>query len=251
MSEISLITFSPTGSTLRVAQAIANGIGTQTQAIDLSLPHSRDTVCLSPLAVIAMPVYAGRVPSVAVERLRELSSRRAKAITVVVYGNRAYEDALLELNDEVEELGFDIIASAAVVAQHCVVPNLATGRPNEEDLEELRTFGLTVKARLEKGMIQPINVPGNRPYRDGMTVSATPIVGEGCVGCRTCVTKCPTQAISMSDPKSTDLSKCILCMRCVNVCPARARMLPPPMQAGMATKLAPFVELRRENEFFF
>ena len=121
MSEISLITFSPTGSTLRVAQAIANGIGTQTQAIDLSLPHSRDTVCLSPLAVIAMPVYAGRVPSVAVERLRELSSRRAKAITVVVYGNRAYEDTMLELKDIMTEAGFQPIAAIAALAEHSIM----------------------------------------------------------------------------------------------------------------------------------
>ena len=104
MSEITLITFSPTGSSLRVAEAISAAIGTQSQFIDLSHPRQKDTVCLNPIAVIAMPVYAGRVPMVAVERLRELSSRRAKAITVVVYGNRAYEDALLELNDEVEEL---------------------------------------------------------------------------------------------------------------------------------------------------
>ena len=250
MSEITLITFSPTGSSLRVAEAIAAGIGTHSQFIDLSHPRQKDTVCLNPIAVIAMPVYAGRVPKVAVERLRELSSRRAKAITIVVYGNRAYEDALLELNDEVEELGFDIVASAAIVAQHCVVPSLATGRPNDADLEELHRFAQTVKDRLETGVIRSPKVPGHRPYRDGMTVSATPIVGEACFGCRTCVTQCPTQAISMNDPKTTDLAKCILCMRCVKLCPAQARMLPPPMQAAMTSKLAPFADLHRDNEFF-
>ena len=250
MFDVCLITFSPTGSSLRVAQAIANGVGGKIQTIDLTAPRLHTRVCQSSLAIIAMPVYAGRVPALAVERLREISSRGAKAVTVVVYGNRAYEDALLELNDEAADLGFEIVASAAVVAQHSVVGSLATGRPDTDDLESLRVFGQTVKTGIDAGEIHSVVVPGNRPYRDPMTVSVTPLVGDACTGCRLCVTQCPTQAISMLDPKYTDLSKCLMCMRCVSVCPARARSLPDAMQKAMAEKLSPFASVRRENEFF-
>lgn len=250
MPDICILTFSPTGSSLRVARSIAEGMGKSFQSIDLSSPYQKETVCQCPITVVAMPVYAGRVPAVAVERLRNISSRGAKAVTVVVYGNRAYEDALLELNDEVKDLGFDIVASAAVVAQHSVVPTLAQGRPNQVDLENLTSFGRLVKSKIEQGTTLSIQVPGNRPYREGMKTPATPIVSDVCLGCRVCVNQCPTQAISMIDPKETDLSKCILCMRCVVTCPTRARMLPPPMQKAMSEKLAAFADIRRENEFF-
>ena len=250
MFDVSLISFSPTGSTFRVAQTIANEWGKRHQHIDLTSSNLTQTVCQSPLAVIAMPVYAGRVPTVAIERLREISSRGAKAVTVVVYGNRAYEDALLELNDEVEDLGFEIVGSAAIVAQHSVVSALANGRPNEADNESIRHFAHSVVTKLSQNEKASISVPGNRPYREGMKAPLTPMVTEQCLGCRACVTQCPTQAISMIDPKVTDLSKCILCMRCVVTCPMRARVLPEPFMEVMQLKLSAFVSVHRENEFF-
>lgn len=250
MTDVSLITFSPTGSSLRVAQTFAKELGNQWQNIDLTLVHLKETVCLSPIAIIAVPVYAGRVPTLAVERLQKISSRGAKAITVVVYGNRAYEDALLELNDEVQELGFEIVASAAVVAQHSIVSALGTGRPNEEDLEEIREMARNVAIKINTPKHNPINVPGNRPYREGMKASITPFATEACLGCRSCVTQCPTQAIPIDNPKETDASKCILCMRCVANCPMRARVLPPPFLFAMKEKLASFADIKRENELF-
>lgn len=250
MSDVSVITFSPTHSSQRVAEAVAKVLGVDRQLIDLSNPHFKDTPCTSSVAVISVPVYAGRVPAVAIERLKRVRSQSAKAVTIVVYGNRAYEDALLELNDEVRALGFEIVASAAVVAQHSIVKELASERPNETDLQNLQSFARLLKPRIDSTETYQIEVPGNRPYRDGMKAPVTPLVSDACGGCRLCATQCPTGAISMIDPKQTDLAKCLLCMRCVSICPAHARFLPTPILEAMSTKLAPFAQIVKQNEYF-
>ena len=46
-----------------------------------------------------MPVYAGRVPALTVERLKGIKTSGVKCVIVAVYGNRAYEDALVEMQD--------------------------------------------------------------------------------------------------------------------------------------------------------
>ena len=66
--------FSPTGGTRRVSEIVCQGMGQETlvtdlcvKAADIQLPniHEED------LAVIAMPVFAGRVPALALERLQK------------------------------------------------------------------------------------------------------------------------------------------------------------------------------------
>ena len=50
-----------------------------------------------------MTVYAGRVPALAVERLKGIKTSGVKCVIVAVYGNRAYEDALVEMQDVATE----------------------------------------------------------------------------------------------------------------------------------------------------
>lgn len=50
-----------------------------------------------------MPVYAGRVPALAVERLKGMKTSGVKCVIVAIYGNRAYEDALVEMQDVATE----------------------------------------------------------------------------------------------------------------------------------------------------
>lgn len=63
--------------------------------------------------MVAAPVFGGRIPSIVAEKLNELEGHGKKAVTLVVYGNRAYEDALLELNNVVEDRGFQVAASCS------------------------------------------------------------------------------------------------------------------------------------------
>lgn len=139
--------FSPTGGTRKAAELLAKPLAEQLKLIDLC---NREPVVEgeSELAVFAMPVYSGRIPAVAADKLKALKGSGKKAVTMVVYGVRAYEDALIELNDVVSGAGFEIVASAAVVARHSIVPAVGAGRPNEADGAELASFAAEILAKL-------------------------------------------------------------------------------------------------------
>ena len=166
-------------------------------------------------------------------------------------GNRAYDDALLELNHTVAAAGFEILASGAFIARHSIVPQVAAGRPDEADLKEIRDFAEKVLKKIAGGDSSTPAVPGNDPYKPEMQVAAAPISLENCRHCGKCAAVCPTGAIRVSETEVvTELSNCILCMACTSVCPEKARVLPEALQSGMNQKLMPLKEIRRENEIF-
>lgn len=242
--------FSPTGGTRTAALALARAFGAPVEEIDLSAPGGERRRLGEELLLVAAPVFSGRIPAEVAARLQRLQGEGTKTVTLAVYGNRAYEDALLELNDLVEEQNFEVVASAAVVAQHSILPELAAGRPDKKDCLELAAFAGRVLEKLERGDCTPFEVPGNRPYRAVGAPSEPPEAGERCVRCGRCAGECPAGAIDPERPGETDASKCIRCMRCVARCPERARELPGQVQGRIRQKLEPFLGVRRKNEFF-
>lgn len=214
--------FSPTGGTQRVADAIVPAM--HVNKIDLCA-EVEPLPLLTPLMAV-MPVYGGRLPAVAVERLRKISGQGQPAVAVVVYGNRAYEDALLELKDVLTDCGFVVVAAAAFIAEHSIVRSIAAGRPNAEDAAAAADFGKAVAAKIAAGDKSPVTVPGNYPYKDLPQMPVVPLTLESCRGCGRCARLCPVGAIPAHAPHTTDASKCILCMRCVAVCFRRSRLLP-------------------------
>lgn len=242
--------FSPTGGTKKIADAMAYALSEQVSFVDLGkieIPNATEDV-----VVIAAPVFGGRLPGIVPERLKNLDGQDKKAVTIVVYGVRAYEDALLELNDVVSECGFQIVASAAMVARHSIAKAVGEGRPDESDFAEIKGFAEKVLEKISTKSEFPVVVPGNTPYKDGMTVAVTPISVDSCSGCGACVEVCPTKAIAINaDGKpETALEKCMMCMACAAHCPTDARILPPPVQQMMDEKLGALREIRRANEFF-
>ena len=240
--------FSPTGGTKKVSDIFAAAVGKEAVWHDLG---DKQTVIEQPqgeLVVVAAPVFAGRIPSVVSEKIKMLCGKGKKAVAIAVYGNRAYEDALLEMNDILIQGGFTVIAAAAFVAQHSIVPEVGAGRPDTEDEKEIRAFAEAVKSSTSA---ENIHVPGNRPYKPGMNVQVTPLSLPACTVCGACAKICPTNAIANEDGKmATDAAKCILCMACVHACPLQARILPPPLQEKTDNMLAAFKDIRNKNEFF-
>ncbi|MFP4392111.1 MAG: hypothetical protein ACLFPG_04570 [Desulfohalobiaceae bacterium] len=51
------------------------------------------------LAMLGIPVYGHRVPALAAKRMQQIQARGMLAVVVVICGNLAYEDALLEITD--------------------------------------------------------------------------------------------------------------------------------------------------------
>ncbi len=244
--------FSPTGGTKRVADVLASALAEQVTPHDLGckLPQ---TPAAADVVLLAAPVYGGRIPALVAEKVQQLAGSGKKAVTLVVYGNRAYEDALLELNDCATAAGFSVVASGAFVAEHSISRAVAAGRPDAQDAAELQSFASAILNKLALGAeAQPISVPGNRPYKAAMNAPFAPLFLPSCGGCGKCVRLCPAGAISRNANGQlvTDASLCILCMACVALCPRKARILPPPVQASMDDKLRPLIPLRRANETF-
>ncbi len=258
-----LIFFSPTKTTLKIVDAVGQGMGmTKASRMDLTFPCTHESPhAAGDMAIIGVPVYAGRVPALAVERLRHsVQGKGRPAVLVVVYGNRAYEDALLELRDVAEELGFVPVAGAAFIGEHSFsTPELpvAPGRPDDEDLGKARAFGAEVRKKIEAlgslDQVPSLQVPGTFPYRDG--IRPAPISPdtheEICTLCGECARICPTQVIVVKDRVQTDTSACIRCSACIKACPTGARFWDVPKILEVTRFLHAHHAEPRKPEIFF
>ena len=216
--------FSPTGGTKKVADAIAAGFHIPVVEMDLTKEDSAVTLGENDALMAVLPVYAGRVPQISLERLAALKGNGQKAVAVVVYGNREFEDALLETKDALEANGFFVVAAAAFIAEHSIIRSIANRRPDAEDEILCRQFAADVMAKADDAA--PVQVPGNMPYKELKPAAFHPAANENCVKCGACARQCPVGAIPMDDPSHTNNDLCINCMRCVHVCPMRSRALP-------------------------
>ena len=226
--------FSPTGGTKRIADAIAAGFGTPVVEMDLTKADCAVSLGEKDAVMAVLPVYGGRVPQISLERLAALKGNGQKAVALAVYGNREFDDALLETKNALEANGFHVVAAAAFIAEHSVVRSIAAGRPDAEDEALCRRFAADVMAKSDDA--PAISVPGNDPYVEIKPSAFHPVADENCVKCGACAEQCPVGAIPMDDPSQTNNDACINCLRCVQVCPVTSRALPAPFLAG-ATKM--------------
>lgn len=247
------LVFSPTGGTMRVAQAITAGWNADAATVDLTdaaQEFSRYTYDEEDLVLIALPSYGGRVPALAAERLSKIHGNGARCALVCVYGNRAYEDTLAEMEDLAKACGFKPIAAIAAVAEHSILHQYASGRPDAEDLKVLRDYAARILKKLQSGEQSVPALPGNRPYKKAGGAGMVPHTTGACVACGLCARQCPAQAISREDPRKVDGKACISCMRCVVRCPHSARKINGAMASAAALALKKACSSRKECELF-
>lgn len=127
---------------------------------------------------------------------------------------------------------------------------MAQDRPNQEDFLQARKFAQCEKKKIESGRLEPVVVPGNRPYRVFNGMNIAPEVDVACIKCTTCADHCPTGAISRSNPMETDALLCINCIRCIENCPGGFRDLPSKVKEMLLQRLSPLVKVSRRNEIF-
>lgn len=253
MMRITEIIFSPTHSSEKAAERIAETIAAaaEEKIIDLCAVRAMDTISVdADAAVIAVPSYGGRVPKTAADRLKTIrADHDIPAVLAVTYGNRDFEDTLIELSDLASECGFLVIGACALSVQHNIMPVYGEGRPDEHDIRELRDFAEKASEKLRRGDVSLPFIPGNRPYKEWHG-SSMPIEyhAELCSGCMLCEEKCPAGAISKRG-SVTDTDLCIGCMRCVHDCPAHARRIPEQLQTMMTEKMREACTARKENFF--
>lgn len=259
-----LIYFSPTRTTQRILTAIAQGIDMgDVVHLDLTSPGVRGRtfeVGSETVTLLGAPVYGGRLPKVAVERLYRVRGNGAPAVLVVVYGNRAFEDALLELKDIAEACDFVPIAGAAFIGEHSYATEampIAVGRPDADDVEKAAAFGQQIRQMLVQTSINalsPLHVPGNYPYKERKPSTETPptpiTIADLCTLCGDCAAVCPTDAITVGDTVITKAAACIQCCACTRACPTGAQVMEDPRILRTAAWLYEEHGARKEPEVF-
>ena len=247
------VVFSPTGGTQKVAALLTDALEGEVTRVNLT--DSKQDFCAVQLtqedvAVICVPSYGGRVPAVAVKRLTALHGNGARAILVCVYGNRAYEDTLVELEDAARQAGFQVIAAVAAVAEHSVARQFAAGRPDAQDAKQISDFAKKIQDKLSAQDFSEHAIPGNRPYKKVGGVGVVPKPTKACTNCGVCATKCPVQAIDKENAEKVDGKACISCMRCISVCPQSARKVNPIMIWAAGLMLKKMCSERKACELF-
>lgn len=245
------IHFSPTGGTRKVADILASALDGNYQDIDLCCQIEPMNLSAEDICLISVPSYGGRVPGIALDRLKEIRGNGAKAILVCVYGNREWDDTLTELQDTLEGIGFICAAAVAAVAEHSIFRQFAAGRPDAEDAAQLGDFARKIQLKLDGGSFGPLNLAGSHEtYQKYGGVPFKPEGNKRCVSCGLCAKSCPTGAIDAEDPRKTDKDKCISCMRCVSLCPQHARDLNPLVMKGAAVVMSKVLGGHKENHLF-
>lgn len=235
--------FSATDTTKKIVCSIADKIFQLGNGefimnkIDFTLPEERKEGVIfghGDLVIMGVPVYAGRVPNVLVKYLHTIQGNGALAVPVVLYGNRNYDDALIELKDILEADGFQVVAGGAFIGEHSFSRTLAKGRPDEKDLVIVNDFARQIYEKITNPkQIRPLAVKGQKPYRNyyvpkddqGNQVDlrkVTPKTNEDCIDCKLCVHICPMGSIDMMDVGKIN-GICIKCGACIKKCPVQAK----------------------------
>lgn len=251
MSKVLKIYFSPSATTRKVVNHAAGKISDEYETYDLLNFSGEKKFSGDDVAVVGMPVFAGRIPKIGRERLSKLKGDNTKAIAIANYGNAHVTDALLELTDLLGENGFDVIAAATTVSHHSIFDGVAVGRPDLDDLKKIDEFSLQCRQKIESGESLKSEIPGNRPYVDYKKLPFEIACDETkCAFCYDCVSVCPEKAIGDDDPVSTDLDLCSRCTACIHICQENARMF---KGAAFEAKKPEFEKAnsqRKEPEFF-
>lgn len=263
IESVKLVYFSPTGTTKTVVQGIARGIHHSTvEVIDITRPGARKkplTTLENELLVIAVPVYMGRVPALLTEWLNAIQAHHTPAACVVVYGNRVYEDALLELKNIMISCGCTPIAGAAFIGEHSfstAETPTAKGRPDTNDINQAESFGRKIQEKLNSipsaDQVSGVTIPGCYPYRGDPKLWAVDFiaVSDACTQCGTCAEGCPAGAIDPEQGNVIDTKQCITCCACIKHCPSHARTMKPGLVRDASLRLSTLYKERKEPECF-
>ena len=248
--------FSPTGGTEHIVSLLAEEMGKclklPVHKISFTLPDERKKSCTfteEDLLILGTPMYAGRIPNKILPDVdRSFEGNGTLAVAVSVFGNRNYDDGLMELALLLENHGFCVAAAAAAAARHAFSDDIGAGRPDKQDEKELRVFARRAAEKIKEFSGKEKIVSGNKsscgvsalqitghnpvgPYytplrADGQPakfLKAKPVTDENlCNRCGTCAQICPMGSISREAPSVVN-GICIKCQACIRACPTQAK----------------------------
>jgi NAD-dependent dihydropyrimidine dehydrogenase PreA subunit/protein involved in ribonucleotide reduction len=268
---INAMYFSPTETTKKTVSFIGKKISEKQgdsasfKTIDFTLPEVRKEkpeFTKDDFLIIGVPVYAGRVPNVLLDYLNSIEGNGAYAAAVVLYGNRNFDDALIELRDILISNGFTIIAGGAFIVQHSFSRTLGDNRPDDSDMEMAAEFAEKIYCKLSQTNLKSIEVKGNKPYRPYYVVldkTNKPVYDfkkikpktneEECIDCKICVEACPMGSID-NDNVAVVPGICIKCCACIKKCPVNAKYFDDKDFIDHKKDLEKKYKKRREPEIF-
>ena len=144
MQRVWAVYFSGTGTTekvvTRMAKIAAEDLGAEYKTFCFNLPKDREgELSFGPgdLVIFGTPVYAGRVPNLLLPYIRDkVKGNGALAVPVSLFGNRNFDDGLIELRNVLEADGFHTVAGGAFVGELSFSRTLGAGRPAPRVLEK-------------------------------------------------------------------------------------------------------------------
>ncbi len=166
--------FSGTSNTAKAVTILVERLSelfeVQNQIICVNTPATRKSIVdcnETDLLVVGTPTYDGRVPKFLLPYLNSnVVGKNTLVVPLCTFGNRGFDDTLIELRDVLESRGFRSVGAAAVVGQHALAPRVATGRPNINDKRTLLQLAIELKKKiddLDEVPEFPLDVSGNDP----------------------------------------------------------------------------------------
>jgi len=253
--------FSPTGTTKSVTKYMLREFDIPKEEIDLTSYENRNNSYSfneDELVIIGIPVYGGRVPITAKNRIKLLKGDNTPIVLVATYGAIHYSDVLHELQEIVKTNGFITIAAAAVVVEHniinlCANVKIASGRPDTQELSTISNFTNQVYAKaLESDSFENMVIKGkipDSPRNKILIYFALPYGDKKCNKCNVCVKLCPVHAID--NPRKKAEQGCIRCLRCIKYCPQNARTFSKLMKIGVGLLLSIASQGKEKQSEFF
>lgn len=249
--------FSPTHSSRDIgehlSQTISKSLEYPKESINYTRPEERKkavTLNQNDILVFTFPVYNGRVPEPLIEPLKKLQGASCTAIPVAVYGNRAFDDSLLEATDILTSQGCQVVAAIGAIAQHTFDEKIGHGRPDPADKEKLTQFANRIADKIKQKDLSKPSVPGNPKYITPPEMPPlSPATSDKCNYCGICAKDCPVGIIDPEDEHKIG-NGCIVCTACVKFCPQKAKSFPAEFLNAVHKMLEQVASKRRDPELF-
>lgn len=242
MERVWAMYFSGTGTTERIVTSIAKEIGKEMNMpyhkFDFTLKKVRDIkkeFTQNDIVVFGVPVIAGRVPNLLLKYLETVKGNGALAVPIVLFGNRNYDDALIELRNILVNNDFTPIAAGAFIGEHSFSETLGKNRPDGKDMLIANEFADKIVEKIKSGnnLNEIVSVKGEepiRPYYQPRDSKGNPIdirkvkpkTNNLCVDCKLCVAICPLSSIEYNNVREVS-GICMKCCACVKKCPTGAK----------------------------
>ncbi len=233
---ITLVYFSQTGNTLKIAEAMAGEFERAGHtALCIPIREARpDHFTRSDLIGLGTPTFESHAPTPVLDFVRSLPPLSGLRSFAFATCGGAAGNVLSDLTRQLEKKGSEVIDSFLALGEvHHPAPCIrgkSAGCPNKGDLTNAKRFAATLCQRFGSG--SESRYGGLQPRRGFYTLvgkiagsealirrlEPKPILDlEKCRRCQRCSRECPTDNITMN-PTPTHAGRCIRCYRCIQVC---------------------------------